>query len=104
MKTLYKNSPRINIILYIVIALVAIGIIGLIIALTSGGSVQSFYVTINDKNIMESDYDYILSKEEFTDVKMNFLSLDEDNGNYGEVYEFTKNNSRFRQIKHRLFN
>lgn len=82
MKTLYKNSPRINIILYIVIALVAIGIIGLIIALTSGGSVQSFYVTINDKNIMESDYDYILSKEEFTDVKINFLSLDEDNGNY----------------------
>ena len=59
MKTLYKNSPRFNIILYIVIALVAIGIVGVIIALTNGGSVQSFYVTIDDKNIMEADYDYI---------------------------------------------
>ena len=82
MKTLYKNSPRFNIILYIVIALVAIGIVGVIIALTNGGSVQSFYVTIDDKNIMEADYDYILKQGETTDVKMNFLSIDEDNDNY----------------------
>ena len=82
MKTLYKNSPRVNIILYIVIALVAIACVGVIIALTSGGSVQSFYVTIDDKNIMEADYDYILKQGETTDVKMNFLSKDEDNDNY----------------------
>lgn len=82
MKTFYKNSPRFNIILYIVIALVAIAIVGVIIALTSGGSVQSFYVTIDDKNIMEADYDYILKQGETTDVKMNFLSIDEDNDNY----------------------
>lgn len=82
MKTFYKNSPRFNIILYIVIALVAIAIVGVIIALTSGGSVQSFYVTIDEKNIMEADYDYILKQDESTDVKMNFLSIDEDNGNY----------------------
>ena len=82
MKTLYKNSPRVNIIIYIVIALVAIACVGVIIALTSGGSVQSFYVTIDDKNIMEADYDYILKQGETTDVKMNFLSIDEDNDNY----------------------
>lgn len=82
MKTFYKNSPRVNIILYIVIALVAIACVGVIIALTSGGSVQSFYVTIDDKNIMEADYDYILKQGETTDVKMNFLSIDEDNDNY----------------------
>jgi hypothetical protein len=82
MKTLYKNSPRFNIILYIVIALVAIAIVGVIIALTSGGSVQSFYVTIDEKNIMEADYDYILKQDESTNVKMNFLSIDEDNSNY----------------------
>lgn len=82
MKTFYKNSPRFNIILYIVIALVAIAIVGVIIALTSGGSVQSFYVTIDEKNIMEADYDYILKQDESADVKMNFLSIDEDNGNY----------------------
>ena len=82
MKTLYKNSPRFNIILYIVIALVAIAIVGVIIALTSGGSVQSFYVTIDEKNIMEADYDYILKQDESTEVKMNFLSIDEDNSNY----------------------
>lgn len=82
MKTLYKNSPRFNIILYIVIALVAIAIVGVIIALTSGGSVQSFYVTIDEKNIMEADYDYILKQDESTNVKMNFLSMDEDNSNY----------------------
>ena len=73
MKTLYKNSPRFNIILYIVIALVAIGIVGLIIALTNGGSVQSFYVTIDDKNIMEADYDYILKQGESKNVKMNLV-------------------------------
>lgn len=82
MKTLYKNSPRFNIILYIVIALVAIACVGVIIALTSGGSVQSFYVTIDEKNIMEADYDYILKQDESTNVKMNFLSIDEDNSNY----------------------
>ena len=82
MKTFYKNSPRVNIILYIVIALVAIACVGVIIALTSGGSVQSFYVTIDDKNSMEADYDYILKQGETTDVKMNFLSIDEDNDNY----------------------
>lgn len=82
MKTFYKNSPRFNIILYIVIALVAIAIVGVIIALTSGGSVQSFYVTIDEKNIMEADYDYILKQDESTNVKMNFLSIDEDNSNY----------------------
>lgn len=82
MKTFYKNSPRVNIIIYIVIALVAIACVGVIIALTSGGSVQSFYVTIDDKNIMEADYDYILKQGETTDVKMNFLSIDEDNDNY----------------------
>lgn len=82
MKTLYKNSPRFNIILYIVIALVAIAIVGVIIALTSGGSVQSFYVTIDEKNIMEADYDYVLKQDESTNVKMNFLSIDEDNSNY----------------------
>lgn len=82
MKTFYKNSPRFNIILYIVIALVAIACVGVIIALTSGGSVQSFYVTIDEKNIMEADYDYILKQDESTNVKMNFLSIDEDNGNY----------------------
>ena len=82
MKTLYKNSPRFNIILYIVIALVAIAIVGVIIALTNGGSVQSFYVTIDDKNIMEADYDYILKQGESKNVKMNFLSIDEDNGDY----------------------
>lgn len=82
MKTFYKNSPRFNIILYIVIALVAIACVGVIIALTSGGSVQSFYVTIDEKNIMEADYDYILKQDESADVKMNFLSIDEDNGNY----------------------
>lgn len=82
MKTFYKNSPRVNIILYIVIALVAIACVGVIIAMTSGGSVQSFYVTIDDKNIMEADYDYILKQGETTDVKMNFLSINEDNDNY----------------------
>jgi hypothetical protein len=61
---------------------VAIAIVGVIIALTSGGSVQSFYVTIDEKNIMEADYDYVLKQDESTNVKMNFLSIDEDNSNY----------------------
>ena len=77
-----KNSTLVNIILYVAIALVVIGGIGLIVGLTGGEDVQSFYITIGDKDILNSDMDYILTKDEYMEVKMNFLTDDPDNVNY----------------------
>lgn len=84
MKSNYRNSPLVNIIIYVVIALLAVGCIGLIVVMTDGfgGKIQSFYVTIDEKNIMESDSNYLMSKGEYTDVKVNFLKDDEENENY----------------------
>ena len=77
-----KNSTLVNIIIYAAIALVLIIGIGLIVGLTGGEDVQSFYITIGEKDIMNADVDYVLTKDEYLEVKMNFLTDDKDNANY----------------------
>ena len=77
-----KNSTLVNIIIYAAIALVLIIGIGLVIGLTGGEDVQSFYVTINDKTIYNSDVDYVLTKDEYMEVNMFFMTDEKDNGDY----------------------